>query len=68
MGKYCSIFLEMSSLFSSEYDEPDRDAFEKTRDQAGASRKQLMHYAQLITKDNFYAYDYGPTGNMQKYG
>ena len=27
-----------------------------------------MHYAQLISEDNFYAYDYGAPGNLQKYG
>lgn len=34
---------------------------------AGVSAKELVHYAQLIRKDNFRDYDYGPEGNMKQY-
>jgi hypothetical protein len=39
MGQFCAIFNEISTLFSSDYDEPDRIAYENTRDMGGASRK-----------------------------
>ncbi|XP_065225614.1 lipase 3-like isoform X2 [Planococcus citri] len=36
---------------------------------AGASSKQLTHYAQLIRKERWFGqYDYGTAGNLMKYG
>lgn len=34
----------------------------------GGSRKELMHYAQLINSGKFRKYDYGKIRNLLKYG
>lgn len=40
-----------------------------SHDPAGASTKTLIHYAQEIRNNgNFQQYDYGPKGNLEKYG
>lgn len=40
-----------------------------SHDPAGTSTKTVIHYAQEIKADgNFQQFDYGPKGNMQKYG
>ncbi|XP_017888742.1 lipase 3-like [Ceratina calcarata] len=37
-------------------------------DPAGASTRQFVHYAQLMTSGKFRKYDHGLIGNMKKYG